>query len=352
MWIPLANNFSKFRHQQCDNGVVNEIIVVNPAIFGSNEEMVLTMAFYDGYAIEKRNDNETPLIMLYPSLDEIKFDLDIKTRILEYAQGASETDITSFDSALTFGVLYKAQDLGVVWAKKPLCEILPGSFIVDNENAMFYVNSMDDTSMCCTLVHSNGEMYKANADGHYTLARCLFEWTVFFEPTTSSPFPYKPVIIRDIKPGDLVTDKDNVFKCISTTECHIIYSLLQGDADGYIAETNGEFRFCKCDGIWYLIQDTEFTCVNIKPIQKNNEYKVHMILGSEACAVYKNGDIDILIAEMDSLGTFITRSFQTEAEREAYLLGVHDHNDWVDAYVLSEETESDIIAKLETVSSK
>lgn len=348
MWNPLARNFNKFRQQQSYNGVANEIIVVNPAIFGSNEEMVLTMTFYDGYAIEKRNDDEAPLIMLYPSLDEVKFDLDIKTRILEYAQGASETDITPFDSALTFGVLYKGQDLGVLWAKKPLCEILPGSFIVDNENAMFFVNSIDDTSMCCTLVHSNGKMYKANADGRYTLARCLFEWTVFFEPTTSSPFPYKPLIIKDIKPGYIVTDKDNVFKCIETTKDQIICSLLQGDADGYFAEDNGLFHFCRSNACWYIIPYANDNLLNKKKAAKKDiGYKIHTLFGSEACKAYHSGYIQQLIELNECLGSFFTRTFKTEAEKKAYLLAIEDHSGWIDACTLSEQEDAATIAKLE-----
>lgn len=106
MWKPLPINFEIFRNQKPETGIVDEIIVVNEALFGTDEEFVLNMSFYDGYAIEQRTDNMMPIVMPYPTVSQIMKDPALKQAIIEYAQGASEDDIVPYDSALRFGILY------------------------------------------------------------------------------------------------------------------------------------------------------------------------------------------------------------------------------------------------------
>lgn len=71
----------------------------------------LTMKFYDGYAIEERQDDEPPLILLYPTLKEVEHWDVLKSGILEYVQGAENNDIIPHDSALKWGVLFRINDL-------------------------------------------------------------------------------------------------------------------------------------------------------------------------------------------------------------------------------------------------
>lgn len=344
-WIPLATNFEKFRNQMADNGITDEIIMVNPEIFGNEEEMDIFMVFYDGYGIEKRDDGEAPLIMLYPTLDQIKFDWNLKTLILDYTQGSSETDITPYDSALTFGVLFKANDLGVVWKTVPLCSILPDSLIVDSNNVMFHVDSISDTYLYCTLIHNNGFNYTADQNGKHTIERGSYKWTVFFEPSTDYAFPFNEIQIKDIQKGAIITDRENIFKCIETTENYIICSLMQGNAENYFAEGNGTFHFYKCNVCWHIISYGDNEQPNNKKTTKNDiEYKVHILFGSEACKAYYNNDIQQLIES----NVFFTRTFKTEAEKNAYLLAINDHDGWIEACTLSQEEDADIIDKLKS----
>lgn len=94
-----------------DKYVVDEILITNPEIFGTDEEQRLLMRFYDGYAIEERLDSASPLVLLYPTMEEVHHWECLLSGILEYVQGTSEDDITPHDSALKWGVLFRMTDI-------------------------------------------------------------------------------------------------------------------------------------------------------------------------------------------------------------------------------------------------
>lgn len=49
---------------------------------------------------------------------------------------------------------------------------------------------------------------------------------------------------------------------------------------------------------------------------------------------------------------YMVRAFQTEAERDAYLLGMQDHEDWCGHSILDENEDADDIILLEAHESK
>lgn len=111
-WQPEKKHFQLFNeHFGIGKYDIDEILVCSPEIFGDKEEYDLTMKFYDGYAIEERQDDEPPLILLYPTLKEVEHWDVLKSGILEYVQGAENNDIIPHDSALKWGVLFRVNDL-------------------------------------------------------------------------------------------------------------------------------------------------------------------------------------------------------------------------------------------------
>lgn len=110
-WKPLPINFENYRSQHPENGQVDEIIVTDKILFGNDEEYSLQMSFSDGYAIEHRSDDCEPLVMIYPTIEQVNADASLKKAIIEYTQGASDDDIIPYDCAILFGILYKASQI-------------------------------------------------------------------------------------------------------------------------------------------------------------------------------------------------------------------------------------------------
>lgn len=111
-WEPEEKDFQRFKSRsEMDDFIVDEIIVCDPKIFGTEEEQHLTMKFYDGYAIEERKDNATPLVLLYPTLEDVHRWATLTNGILEYVQGTTKENIVPHDSALKYGVLYRIENI-------------------------------------------------------------------------------------------------------------------------------------------------------------------------------------------------------------------------------------------------
>jgi hypothetical protein len=88
-----------------DSYVTDEFVLRNKKIFGTHDEFCLKMNFYDGYAVEVRDDVEEPLILLYPTLEEIQDNKWIHGPISLYHHHTAEP-ICAYHSALIFGILY------------------------------------------------------------------------------------------------------------------------------------------------------------------------------------------------------------------------------------------------------
>lgn len=111
-WEPEEKHIRLFNQwTEKDRYVVDEIIITNQDIFGTNEEQCLSMRFYDGYAIEERQDDYPPLVLLYPTMEEVHHWDCLLSGILDYVQGVTENDITPHDSALKWGVLFRMEDI-------------------------------------------------------------------------------------------------------------------------------------------------------------------------------------------------------------------------------------------------
>lgn len=111
-WEPEEKHLKLFNSRtDNDEYVIDEIIITNSDIFGTNEEQSLTMRFYDGYAIEERKDDYSPLVLLYPTMEDVHRWECLLSGILEYVQGVTEDDITPHDSALKWGVLFRMKDI-------------------------------------------------------------------------------------------------------------------------------------------------------------------------------------------------------------------------------------------------
>lgn len=179
-WKSQPLNFEVFKQQKPECGCVTEILVTNPTIFGNYEEHELNMCFCDGYAIEMEVGTCPPLIMIYPTMSQVNADSELKNRIIQYTQSASENDITPYDSALAFGIIYRAEDLGINWAVKCLKDLKTGSLVVEG-HAIFKLVERRPNMIRCKLIHGSTKAngYIPNPDGLYDFLNCDLEWGVF-----------------------------------------------------------------------------------------------------------------------------------------------------------------------------
>jgi len=132
---------------------IDTIEVTNQEIFGDNETHSIEMEFCDGYAISVDNQ----FGMSYPTLELINNNDNLCEKVYEYCgRGADEP----FDSALTFGVLFKLPALDD-WAEKRhdiLMDLLTDNqlevyerkcFEMENTNKRdFFVVELDAISDC------------------------------------------------------------------------------------------------------------------------------------------------------------------------------------------------------------
>lgn len=139
-----------------------------------------------------------------------------------------------------------------------------------------------------------------------------------------------------IKVGDIFSDMDEsfVFRCDTIKDGFLYCTLLEGDADGLKPEKDGKYMLCICDVIWQVLTPAK--------------YKAYVLFGDDICIAYNNGSLEELLNDPEGKCFDITvREFETEAERDAYLLGINDHEDWVGHAVLTEKFDSEDIKLLE-----
>lgn len=83
--------------------------LVDKEMFGPNEEEMFTLDFYDGFAIESKCClEESPCVLLYPTLKEVNADEIMKRQIHDYC---GNDDINVYNIALKFGKVFKFGDL-------------------------------------------------------------------------------------------------------------------------------------------------------------------------------------------------------------------------------------------------
>lgn len=111
IWKPDKSHFKRFQSRfDNDRYTVDEIIISDSRILNTGDEVNLTMRFYDGYAIEEQNNN-SPLVLLYPTINEVRHWACLLDGVLEYVQGASKNDLTPHDIALKWGVLFRFEEV-------------------------------------------------------------------------------------------------------------------------------------------------------------------------------------------------------------------------------------------------
>lgn len=181
-WTPKPINFDTFRQQKPEKGITDEILIVNVDIFDNRDENRLVMEFFDGYAIEKRTDH-TPLVLLYPTKAQINDDPELAEAIRTYCGLRNADSIMPYDSALCFGQVFRASDLGAACVFKPLSQIRRGSVITDGyDNYVYFrVTCTTPSSLRCSWVHGDKRKYTSIHDT-YNLLKCEDEWFVLFEP--------------------------------------------------------------------------------------------------------------------------------------------------------------------------
>lgn len=111
VWTPTEQHIQHFKTRKSDCSQILEILLVDDRIFGDDNENLVVMDFYDGYAIERRYDNHPRLILLYPTIDETKQWNCVEEKVLSYTSCKTEEDITPYDIALAHGVLYWETEL-------------------------------------------------------------------------------------------------------------------------------------------------------------------------------------------------------------------------------------------------
>lgn len=83
-----------------------DMMFKDEAIFGDDKEHTLTMFFYDGFAIEKKD--EDPLILFYPTEQMVLSDATMKKEIEDYCGREVETP---YEVALKYGKLYEFNEI-------------------------------------------------------------------------------------------------------------------------------------------------------------------------------------------------------------------------------------------------
>ena len=63
------------------------------------------------------------------------------------------------------------------------------------------------------------------------------------------------------------------------------------------------------------------------------KFRVEVLFGEDACNAYHDGKS---VKKAEELGELTARAFDTEAERDAWLLGVYDCLGWQDYVVVKE----------------
>lgn len=97
----------------CNNDYPEDGVVSH--IFDDNEEHTYSGKFGDGVAtIHKDPDDEgvpEKLVMVYPSMKEVKANADMARKIREYAGLDTENEINYFHIALKYGIACKPEDV-------------------------------------------------------------------------------------------------------------------------------------------------------------------------------------------------------------------------------------------------
>lgn len=110
-WVPTERHIQRFKIRKPDCSQIMEILLVDERVFGNNEENLVVMDFYDGYAIERRLDDSPRLILLYPLMEEARRWSCVNEKVLSYTSCKTEEDITPYDIALAHGILYCETEL-------------------------------------------------------------------------------------------------------------------------------------------------------------------------------------------------------------------------------------------------
>lgn len=88
-------------------GEINDIVLVDENVFHDNDEHCVDMIFYDGFAVEITED-KNPIILLYPTVEEVNKDLYMQRTIENYVgEAVTETGIVYHDIAVVYGEVYR-----------------------------------------------------------------------------------------------------------------------------------------------------------------------------------------------------------------------------------------------------
>lgn len=88
-------------------GEINDIVLVDENVFHDKDEYCVDMVFYDGFAVEITKD-ENPIILLYPTVEEVDKDLYMQRTIENYVgEAVTETGIVYHDIAVVYGEVYR-----------------------------------------------------------------------------------------------------------------------------------------------------------------------------------------------------------------------------------------------------
>lgn len=101
-------------HVRNNNGVLSatgfhqreDMMFKDGRVFGDDKEHTLTMLFYDGFAIQKKD--EDPLILFYPTEQMVLSDATMKKEIENYCGREVQTP---YEVALKYGKLYEFNEI-------------------------------------------------------------------------------------------------------------------------------------------------------------------------------------------------------------------------------------------------